>query len=90
MCVPLLKVAHHLKRQKNKNKMEDPNTIPEPLSLYDKIMIIYPELTFEDFMIDKNGYVVMKDDGEGAYIYSWTHPIFPRPTQEQFDNVVSP
>ena len=72
--------------------MSDPSEVvlPEPLSLYDKIMILYPDLTVNDFRLDKNAYILLRDDGDGSYIYIWKHPIYPKPTQEQLDAIVSP
>lgn len=72
------------------NDQTPPQEEPVPLSLYNKIMIIYPDLTVDDFRLDRKGFIILRDDGEGAYIYSWTHPIYPRPTQEQLDAIVSP
>lgn len=59
------------------------------LSLYEKILKIYPDLTDEDFRMDMNGYIILKDDGDGViYIYKWTHPTYPKPTQQQLDEIV--
>lgn len=55
------------------------------MSLYDKIMVIYPTLTQQDFM-----FVIRlqnDSDGKGDYIAAWNHPTLPRPTQEQLDAV---
>ena len=55
------------------------------MSLYDKIMAIYPSLTQQDF------WTVIRlqndSDGRGDYIAAWNHPTLPRPTQEQLDAV---
>ena len=55
------------------------------MSLYEKIMSIYPELTANDFMT----VVKLQDDsdGKGAYIAKWDHPTLARPTQEQLDGI---
>lgn len=49
------------------------------MSLVEKIISLYPELTINDFM----GLIQIKDDGNGAYIYAWNHPTLPRPTDEE-------
>ena len=52
------------------------------MSLYEKIMAIYPSLIFADFMT-----VIMlqnDSDGRGDYIAKWEHPTLARPTDEQF------
>jgi hypothetical protein len=45
--------------------------------LYDEIIAVYPDLTAEDFGIDKA--ILLRDDsdGQGAYIAKWehTHPL---------------
>lgn len=55
------------------------------MSLYDKIMSIYPDLTMRDFM----SVIRLQNDsnGKGDYIAAWDHPTHPRPTQEQLDAV---
>jgi len=51
------------------------------MSLYEKIIALYPELTDYDF------YTVITlqndSDGNGDYIAKWEHPTLPRPTEEQ-------
>jgi hypothetical protein len=50
------------------------------MSLYDKIMALYPELTAEDFQTVIR---LQNDlDGRGDYIAKWEHPVFPRPELE--------
>lgn len=58
------------------------------MTLYDKIMAIYPELKQEDFM-PFNGTIMLQNDsdGRGDYIAKWEHPTLPRPTDEQLDGV---
>lgn len=55
------------------------------MSLYDRIMAIYPTLVTQDFLtvirLQNDG------DGKGDYIAAWNHPTLPRPTQEQIDAV---
>jgi hypothetical protein len=50
------------------------------MTLYEKIMTIYPELTMMDFMTC----IELRDnsDGAGAFIAKWEHPTLPRPTEE--------
>ena len=54
------------------------------MSLYDKIMSIYSELTPEDFR-PGTGTIFLQDnsDGKGPYIAKWEHPTLARPTEEQ-------
>lgn len=51
------------------------------MTLFDKIMSLYPELTTLDLMTT----VILANDsdGRGDYIAKWDHPTFPRPTDEQ-------
>lgn len=55
------------------------------MTLYDKIMAIYPSLTTEDFMT----VITLQNDsdGKGDYIAVWSHPTLERPTQEQLDAI---
>lgn len=55
------------------------------MTLYQKIIALYPELATFDFA---NGIIVLQDDsdGKGAYIAKWEHSL-PKPTQEQLDAV---
>jgi hypothetical protein len=51
------------------------------MSLYEKIMAIYPSLTPADFIR-----IIMlqnDSDGRGDYIAKWEHPTLARPTDEQ-------
>jgi hypothetical protein len=57
------------------------------MTLYEKIIKIYPLLNFQDFWI--NGTIVLQNDGQGDYIKSWTNEQFLQPTQEQLDAVNS-
>ena len=58
------------------------------MSLYDKIVAIYPDLTFQDF-IPFSGTIMLQNDsdGRGDYIREWNHPTHARPTQEQLDAI---
>ena len=55
------------------------------MTLYDKIMALYPSLTQQDFLT----VITLQNDsdGKGDYIKSWQHPSLPQPTQEQLDGV---
>jgi hypothetical protein len=51
------------------------------MTLYDKIIAIYPELTDRDFMT----VITLQNDsdGKGDYIAKWEHPTLAKPTPEQ-------
>lgn len=51
------------------------------MTLYDKIIALYPELTQHDFMT----VITLQNDsdGRGDYIAKWEHPALPRPTDEE-------
>ena len=52
------------------------------MTLYEKIMQIYPDL--EQSYFDKCIIMLQNDsDGRGDYIAKWEHPTLPRPTAEQ-------
>ena len=55
------------------------------MTLYDKIMAIYPSLTQQDFMTVIR--LQNDSDGKGDYIAEWNHPTLPRPTEEQLQQV---
>ena len=58
------------------------------MSLYDKIIKLYPDLTQEDFMPFGGTIVLQNDsDGKGDYIREWNHPTLTKPTQEQLDAI---
>jgi hypothetical protein len=52
------------------------------MTLYEKIISIYPELATYNFF---NGAIRLQNDsdGKGDYIAKWEHPTLPRPTDEQ-------
>jgi len=52
------------------------------MTLFEKIMALYPSLTPQDFM---TGVIVLQNDsdGKGDYIAKWEHPTLARPTEEQ-------
>jgi hypothetical protein len=51
------------------------------MTLYEKIVAFYPELTTQDFMTVIR--LQNDSDGRGDYIAKWEHPTLPRPTEEQ-------
>ena len=55
------------------------------MTLYEKIMALYPALTQQDFMTTIR--LQNDSDGKGDYIKSWSHPDFAQPTQEQLDAI---
>jgi len=56
------------------------------MTLYEKIMALYPELTNIDF--SQFGTITLQNDsdGRGDYIAAWNHPTLPRPTEEQLND----
>ena len=54
------------------------------MTLYEKIIAIYPELTGEDFMPGRGTIMLQNDsDGRGDYIREWNHATLAEPTEEQ-------
>lgn len=55
------------------------------MTLYEKIMAIYPSLQQQDFLT----VITLQNDsdGKGDYIAKWEHPILLKPTQKQLDEV---
>jgi hypothetical protein len=53
------------------------------MSLYEKLIKLYPELTDEDF--GSRGTILLQNDsdGKGDYIAKWDHPTLAKPTEEQ-------
>jgi len=51
------------------------------MTLYDKIMALYPSLTIQDFLTTIR--LQNDSDGKGDYIAKWEHPTLPRPTDEE-------
>jgi hypothetical protein len=51
------------------------------MTLYDKIMALYPSLTQQDFVT----VILLQNDsdGKGDYIAKWEHPTLAKPTAEQ-------
>lgn len=55
------------------------------MTLFDKIMAIYPDLTQHDFITVIR--LQNDSDGRGDYIKEWGHPTLERPTDEQLAGV---
>ncbi len=56
------------------------------MTLYDKIIALYPSLSAADFDFIYGSIGLQNDsDGRGDYIAKWEHPTLARPTQEQLD-----
>jgi hypothetical protein len=55
------------------------------MTLYEKIISIYPELIASDFRQDAflNGIITLQNDGDGDYIAKWEHPTLAKPTDEE-------
>jgi len=54
------------------------------MTLCEKIITIYPELTNNDFVPAFGTIMLQNDsDGRGDYIKEWNHPTLPQPTEEQ-------
>jgi hypothetical protein len=55
------------------------------MTLYDKIIKIYPALEGKDFFTVG---IILENlsDGNGDYIKSWNHASLSRPTQTELDN----
>jgi hypothetical protein len=51
------------------------------MTLYEKIMALYPSLTQQDFMTVIH--LQNDSDGKGDYIAKWEHPTLAKPTAEQ-------
>jgi len=51
------------------------------MTLFEKVMVLYPELTPQDFMT----VITLQNDsdGKGDYIAKWEHPTLARPTDEE-------
>jgi hypothetical protein len=52
------------------------------MTLYEKIIKLYPELANYNFAF---GDITLQNDsdGKGDYIAKWEHPTLPRPTDEE-------
>lgn len=52
------------------------------MTLYEKIITIYPQLTSDDFL-GNNATILLQNEGNGDYIAKWEHPTLAKPTDEQ-------
>ena len=58
------------------------------MTLYEKLMALYPELNQSDFRIPTAVILLQNDsDGRGDYIAKWEHPTLPRPTDERLSAI---
>ena len=57
------------------------------MTLYEKIMALYPSLTQQDFLDTIR--LQNDSDGKGDYIAAWNHPTLTQPTKEQLDGISS-
>ena len=57
------------------------------MTLYEKVMALYPELKTEDF--GPRGTIRLQNDsdGRGDYIAEWNHPVYPKPTDAELEAV---
>ena len=56
------------------------------MTLYEKIIALYPELAPTETGFDKFSVNILlqnDSDGKGDYIAKWNHPTLPQPTEEQ-------
>jgi hypothetical protein len=55
------------------------------MTLYDKLLQLYPSLTQQDFLT----VITLQNDsdGKGDYIAKWEHPTLVRPTDTQLQGV---
>lgn len=51
------------------------------MTLYDKIIKLYPKLTDNDFLTTIR--LQNDSDGKGDYIAAWNHPTLAKPTEDQ-------
>ena len=55
------------------------------MTLYDKIIALYPDLQPQDFLTVIR--LQNDSDGRGDYIAEWNHPTLPCPTEAQLNEV---
>ena len=55
------------------------------MTLIEKILALYPELTGADFNRLRGGTICLDNnsDGKGDYIAKWEHPTLAKPTDEE-------
>ena len=59
------------------------------MTLYDKIISLYSELSADDFCMLR-GTIILQNDGSGDYIAKWEHPTLAKPTDEQLTAMETP
>ena len=60
------------------------------MTLFEKILKIYPSLNNKDFDVFLGTILLQNDsDGKGDYIKEWNHPTLAKPTQAQLDKITS-
>ena len=57
------------------------------MSLYYKIMQLYPALNADDFGLTGTISLQNDSDGRGDYIAKWEHPDYPQPTDAQLAGI---
>jgi hypothetical protein len=58
------------------------------MTLYEKIMVLYPELNEQNFNSFTETILLQNDsDNRGDYIAKWEHPTLAKPTDEQLGAV---
>jgi hypothetical protein len=58
------------------------------MTLYEKVMLIYPQLQDSDFRYPFGTIILQSDADETPhYIRKWEHPVYSRPTDEQLQAV---
>lgn len=57
------------------------------MTLYDKIIKRYPDLTDTDFLTVIR--LQNDSDGRGDYIAEWNHPVYQKPTEEQLMEIAA-
>jgi hypothetical protein len=55
------------------------------MTLYEKIMALYPSLTQKDFLTVIH--LQNDSDGKGDYIAKWEHPTLAKPTDAQLAEI---
>ena len=58
------------------------------MTLYEKLIKLYPSLTEADFSPFGGTIMLQNDsDGRGDYIREWNHPTLPKPTDKQIAEI---
>ena len=56
------------------------------MTLFEKILQIYPALKASDFH-PISGTIHLQNDGDGDYIAEWNHPTFDKPTDDKLKGI---